>query len=412
MQVSQEEWPFLKRILARPWEDGPRLIFADWLDEHDDPRGELIRIQCALAHLPRSDPQRNSLLRREQQLLETHQNTWTAPIRGLVQTFEFRRGLLEAVVVEADRFLQVADALFQVPTIRRIRLTETQRILGMICQSEYLSLVRELDLCGNDLGNAGVNVLSRSPYLQRLEVLDLSFNAISDNGLQAFARSAKVGNLRELTLNDNSLISDHGILALANAPTFARLHALDISYIDLSNVGVRGLVESPYLRKLQRLEMVGNHIGDAGLAVLASSNLLQRMLRHAPVLHLASNTIGPAGIDALMQSPYLELVEELDLRNNPLGDEGFARLLMGNRWKRLRRLLLRNTRLTDAVMIQLADSPLLSQLEYLDLTKNAITKTGLEWLVESEHFSWRTVIDTEGIFLDLRRPRSASGRHR
>jgi carbon storage regulator CsrA len=37
---------FLQAILEDPADDSVRLIFADWLDDQGDPRGELIRAQC------------------------------------------------------------------------------------------------------------------------------------------------------------------------------------------------------------------------------------------------------------------------------------------------------------------------------------------------------------------------------
>lgn len=46
---------FLAAILADPADDTPRLIYADWLEEHGDAAGraqaELIRVQCRIAHL-------------------------------------------------------------------------------------------------------------------------------------------------------------------------------------------------------------------------------------------------------------------------------------------------------------------------------------------------------------------------
>jgi uncharacterized protein (TIGR02996 family) len=39
-----ERQPFLRRIIENPDDDAPRLVYADWLDEHDDPdRARLIR---------------------------------------------------------------------------------------------------------------------------------------------------------------------------------------------------------------------------------------------------------------------------------------------------------------------------------------------------------------------------------
>ena len=40
---------FLHAILAAPDDDTPRLIYADWLEERGDLRGEFIRLQVELA---------------------------------------------------------------------------------------------------------------------------------------------------------------------------------------------------------------------------------------------------------------------------------------------------------------------------------------------------------------------------
>lgn len=46
--------PFLDAICASPGDDAPRLIFADWLEEHGEcERAEFIRIQLELANHPR-----------------------------------------------------------------------------------------------------------------------------------------------------------------------------------------------------------------------------------------------------------------------------------------------------------------------------------------------------------------------
>lgn len=46
--------PFLRAIAANPGDDAPRLAFADWLTEHDQPeRAEFIRLQIELT---RTDP--------------------------------------------------------------------------------------------------------------------------------------------------------------------------------------------------------------------------------------------------------------------------------------------------------------------------------------------------------------------
>jgi uncharacterized protein (TIGR02996 family) len=42
---------FLKAIIQNPDDDTPRLVYADFLDERGDPRGEFLRVECRLRGL-------------------------------------------------------------------------------------------------------------------------------------------------------------------------------------------------------------------------------------------------------------------------------------------------------------------------------------------------------------------------
>ena len=51
--MSSDREAFMQAILDAPDDDTPRLIFADWLDEHGEAeRAEFIRVQCELAKHP------------------------------------------------------------------------------------------------------------------------------------------------------------------------------------------------------------------------------------------------------------------------------------------------------------------------------------------------------------------------
>ena len=78
--MTHEE-AFLEAIREAPDDDGPRLIFADWLEERGDPRGEFIRVQCALERLGPADPARPALEDEERALLDEHEEEWTTPLR-------------------------------------------------------------------------------------------------------------------------------------------------------------------------------------------------------------------------------------------------------------------------------------------------------------------------------------------
>lgn len=92
---SAEEAGLLRAILDDPADDVPRLIYADWLEDRGDPRGEFIRVQCELASLDGDDPRRQVLRERERGLLQENEAAWRSAlplgffhgpfVRGFVQ---------------------------------------------------------------------------------------------------------------------------------------------------------------------------------------------------------------------------------------------------------------------------------------------------------------------------------------
>jgi uncharacterized protein (TIGR02996 family) len=66
-----DEQALVQAILANPTDDGPRLVYADWLEERGDPRGEFLRIQTALTRLPRKDKQHARFRKRLKELRST-----------------------------------------------------------------------------------------------------------------------------------------------------------------------------------------------------------------------------------------------------------------------------------------------------------------------------------------------------
>lgn len=78
-----DEPTFLQAIGEAPDDDGPRLLFADFLDEKGDQasvaRAEFIRVQCALNSLSEVDPARTAIRAREKALLEANWRSWIRP---------------------------------------------------------------------------------------------------------------------------------------------------------------------------------------------------------------------------------------------------------------------------------------------------------------------------------------------
>src|SRR5437762_14204641 len=92
--------PLLETILDNPRDDGPRMVYADWLEERGDQRGEFIRVQLELARLMAADTKRERLADRDSELLSRHGEEWRAEIPEWArQGCEFRRGFVTEVNV-------------------------------------------------------------------------------------------------------------------------------------------------------------------------------------------------------------------------------------------------------------------------------------------------------------------------
>jgi uncharacterized protein (TIGR02996 family) len=169
---------FLEAICAAPEDDTPRLVYADWLEEHGEgERAEFIRLQCRISALearcgcgrcvrlrgggqhhngpcavdqervtlPDGRSKQAFLRRRERELLaedgppihgsktrlhkdgtsETLAYRWL-PVPVLhCEWWEFRRGFIESISLPcADWIQHAADIIEAVPTVREVRLTD------------------------------------------------------------------------------------------------------------------------------------------------------------------------------------------------------------------------------------------------------------------------------------------------
>src|SRR5262245_7712488 len=102
----------LRDARANPENDAPRLILADWLDEHGEhDRAEFIRLQCAASALPPWDWRRLQAEVRAQFLLGRHQKTWAGPWFKYGSSrrhqaegcgYHFHRGLMQIHFVSLD----------------------------------------------------------------------------------------------------------------------------------------------------------------------------------------------------------------------------------------------------------------------------------------------------------------------
>ena len=388
-----DDRPLFDRRRADPQSDGPRLIYADWLDDHGEPeRAEFIRVQCALARLPDDALQRPALAAREAVLRDANEARWAAPVAGLVTDWEFRRGVLDSVSVTPGQFFDHGQAVFDAAPVRKVRYVEVGDRLSALVHAPLIGLVRELDLVGNVLGRRGPEWLDDSPYLGHLEALDLGFTELTDRGLLVLSRSPTFGRLRALHINDNPGLRPAGLRALAESPHLTDLAELDVSGNGLTDEALRPILAGPPGSRLRTLLLHGNRLGDAGTALFVHAPVFGRMAATGS-LDLRRVEMGPAGARSLAESPSLADVETLVLDGNSVGDAGLTALAGSPYAKRLKVLSLRENRISDDGTRALARSPVMATLRVLDLTGNIITQPAQERLHEaSVSYDWRGLL--------------------
>jgi len=166
----------LADILANPDDDAPRLVFADWLTERGDPRGELISLQCAAQHATGGVLARH--VNRASALLERHGEAWVGEIRQIVRGVELKRGFVASINATGSVFAK-CGALFEQEPIEELRVIKpSARDLATIAKAPHLAKLRALVMLDparieTEAHVQALGALLCSPRLSTLRVLEL-----------------------------------------------------------------------------------------------------------------------------------------------------------------------------------------------------------------------------------------------
>lgn len=237
-----------RNICDHPDDDAPRLIYADWLEEHGDrARAEFIRVQLELAQIkyPYRNPNRwNGLAGRQNSLLLEHKRQWLGPLAELPFKWEFQRGFPATIIVDDLAWLRThADAALALAPVCRVWFRDTPEIQHYLDDHNWFVEPRIDDL---DLS-----------CITRFQEIDASNHHMGDDVLTLIVQ-ALGGNIRWLSLA-NTAITQAGAAAISAAPQLANLRELNISGNKIGTGGARQLLESPHLKSLQELH--AHHIG-------------------------------------------------------------------------------------------------------------------------------------------------------
>jgi uncharacterized protein (TIGR02996 family) len=151
---------FLRAILAAPGDDGPRLVYADWLEESARPaRAAFIRVQCALAAGRSSatpDPRlRDALLPQQAVIVSGHLLRWDREFAAAAALdripagywdWGWDRGFIDDFVCSAEHWMVVGTAVRALQPVRLVKLTHWVTRLAELCRSNTLVNLNALRL--------------------------------------------------------------------------------------------------------------------------------------------------------------------------------------------------------------------------------------------------------------------------
>jgi uncharacterized protein (TIGR02996 family) len=219
----------LRAIGEHPEEDTPRLMYADWLDEHGQPeRADFVRNQVELARPGLSAAERFPLVKKNVYYLAHHVRGWKAELPRVdgVEWGDFNRGLIEEVQADSeDPVVRHAKTIFAVPGVHVLRL---RRLIDGRALAHVLRLdqLRALRMVGARADAVALLRLLVSPHLTRLQVLDLHGNR-ADDAVAVILDGSRFADLVELWLGSNQ-IGEAGARALADSRHLDRLRLIDL----------------------------------------------------------------------------------------------------------------------------------------------------------------------------------------
>jgi uncharacterized protein (TIGR02996 family) len=123
-------------VLAAPDDDVPRLVYADWLEEHgQEDRAEYIRVQIERAGLPKTVPRYKECVRRERVLFARNKAAWMEPFQfwpggGSVR---FERGFVSIVKATTNYFKYNAEELWRRAPVREVYVTDGRSHVRELC---------------------------------------------------------------------------------------------------------------------------------------------------------------------------------------------------------------------------------------------------------------------------------------
>jgi uncharacterized protein (TIGR02996 family) len=190
----------LAAIASAPDDDGPRLVYADFLVEKGDPCGELIQLQIARARA------KGEKTKREEQLYKKHWRALLGALAPAVKGAVFERGFLVDCEAELRTEKQRAE-LVNHPLWSTVKKIESKDLL--LLRSPAMASLREV--VGLDLDAAAALASGDRPLATIEKISLMHFAPFAEEQRRALTQLRALPSLRAATI---MLFAQEGITTL------------------------------------------------------------------------------------------------------------------------------------------------------------------------------------------------------
>ncbi|MEZ6141087.1 MAG: TIGR02996 domain-containing protein [Zavarzinella sp.] len=400
---------FLEAICAEPDDDLPRLVYADWLDAQNNPRGEFIRLQCLLHRLPTDHPTRKVLAARTYMLsLQLKRMYREALLKFTTVLPEYQRGFIESIVIDAQVFIRNFAEIFRLAPIQHVTFIDVGNCLSQLFDCPGVARLRSIAIFAQHLGEDLGLVVANSPHLERLQTLKLRRNRLRSQGAALLANTTNLPGLTTLDCSENE-IGDEFLYSLARSRHLNSLKNLIVSQNEITLAGLQAVLSPVGLPNLSRVVLqynqlailergrtslqFGSNTGRVQHLDLSHNGLNATVLSHIlemngldqiTDLNLSYNDLGNQGAWVIAHWPGACHLENLNLGNNRISDDGARVLARANNMYSLKRLDLRENPIHNNGAKEFLDPTVLPSLEGVELSMMGIS--GQMWTELREYF--------------------------
>lgn len=361
----------------------PPLVLADYLEREGDSRAEYLRWSHT-ATRSEDDGERAQARATLGALLDQNESEWSRPFPDKANWWCWSAAGIDAMEMPASCGLEPEAVLGQHP-VHDLALSDLQGGLPR----DWKAWARELSafrLRGGAIGDMGLSRIIAAGEWPWLERLDLRASGAGPSATLELTRRGILDRLQSLDLSWSPAWGDRSLAHLGEHGA-RELVALNIGHSNITAQGITQFLAGDPFPKLEHLALATTsstwRFATSGLTAMAAALSGSPLLPRLTSLDLSGWKLGPDAWSDLASSGHASSLTDLALARCSLGTDGASILREGHALSGVRRINASFNGLAPSSIRLLANSPMASALEELDLAGNQFLDKGLYELLDS-----------------------------